>query len=50
MHVLLYLMNICELMMPYYAERVWREIDLREKMNQIFRYEAQDDNGRSDVC
>lgn len=28
-----------------YAEKVWRELDLREKMNQPFRYEAQDDNG-----
>src|SRR5215467_9619742 len=28
-----------------FAEKVWREIDLREKMNQVFRYEAQDDNG-----
>ena len=28
-----------------YAEKVWREIDLREKMNQPFQYEAQDDNG-----
>lgn len=28
-----------------YAEKVWRELDLREKMNQTFRYEAQDDNG-----
>jgi len=28
-----------------YAEKVWRELDLREKMNQTFRYDAQDDNG-----
>lgn len=28
-----------------YAEKVWRELDLREKMNQPFRYEAQGDNG-----
>lgn len=28
-----------------YAEKVWRELDLREKMNRIFQYEAQDDNG-----
>ncbi|HEX5654275.1 MAG TPA: gliding motility protein GldN [Chitinophagaceae bacterium] len=28
-----------------YAHKVWRELDLREKMNQTFRYEAQDDNG-----
>lgn len=28
-----------------YAEKVWRELDLREKMNQPFRYNAQDDNG-----
>lgn len=28
-----------------FAEKVWREIDLREKMNQTFRYEAEDDNG-----
>jgi gliding motility associated protien GldN len=28
-----------------YAEKVWRELDLREKLNQVFRYEAQDDNG-----
>lgn len=28
-----------------YAEKVWRELDLREKMNQPFRYEADDDNG-----
>jgi gliding motility associated protien GldN len=28
-----------------YAEKVWREIDLREKMNQTFRYNSQEDNG-----
>jgi gliding motility associated protien GldN len=28
-----------------FAEKVWRELDLREKMNQTFRYEANDDNG-----
>lgn len=28
-----------------FAEKVWRELDLREKMNQTFRYEGQDDNG-----
>jgi len=28
-----------------FSEKVWREIDLREKINQVFRYEAQDDNG-----
>ncbi|MFI5187406.1 MAG: gliding motility protein GldN [Chitinophagales bacterium] len=28
-----------------FSEKVWREIDLREKMNQVFRYAAQDDNG-----
>jgi gliding motility associated protien GldN len=28
-----------------FAEKVWRELDLREKMNQVFRYEADDDNG-----
>jgi gliding motility associated protien GldN len=28
-----------------YAEKVWRELDLREKMNQPFRFEAEDDNG-----
>jgi gliding motility associated protien GldN len=28
-----------------YRERVWREIDIREKVNQPFRYKAQDDNG-----
>lgn len=28
-----------------YAEKVWRELDLREKMNKVFSYEATDDNG-----
>lgn len=28
-----------------FAEKVWRELDLREKMNQTFRYEAENDNG-----
>ena len=28
-----------------FTEKVWRELDLREKMNQTFRYEGQDDNG-----
>lgn len=28
-----------------FTERVWREIDLREKMNQPFRFRAEDDNG-----
>lgn len=28
-----------------YKQIVWREIDLREKMNQPFKYEAEDDNG-----
>src|SRR5258706_8206540 len=28
-----------------FSEKVWRELDLREKLNQVFRYEAQDDNG-----
>jgi gliding motility associated protien GldN len=28
-----------------YAEKVWRELDLHEKMNQTFRYDATDDNG-----
>ncbi|MEP6699928.1 MAG: gliding motility protein GldN [Bacteroidota bacterium] len=30
-----------------YAEKVWRELDLREKMNKVFQYEAVDDNGSS---
>jgi gliding motility associated protien GldN len=29
----------------WYRERVWREIDIREKMNLSFRYRADDDNG-----
>ena len=29
----------------WYRERVWREIDIREKMNLPFRYKAEDDNG-----
>jgi len=28
-----------------YAEKVWRELDLREKMNQVFRYDNKEDNG-----
>ncbi|RYY61263.1 MAG: gliding motility protein GldN, partial [Chitinophagaceae bacterium] len=28
-----------------FAEKVWRELDLREKMNQAFRYEAVNDQG-----
>jgi gliding motility associated protien GldN len=28
-----------------YAEKVWRELDLREKMNKVFMYEAESDNG-----
>ena len=28
-----------------YAEKVWRELALREKMNKTFMYEAVDDNG-----
>ncbi len=28
-----------------YAHKVWRELDLREKLNQTFRYDATDDNG-----
>jgi len=28
-----------------YAEKVWRELDLREKMNKVFMYELEDDNG-----
>jgi gliding motility associated protien GldN len=28
-----------------FAEKIWRELDLREKMNQTFRYDATDDNG-----
>jgi gliding motility associated protien GldN len=29
----------------WYRERVWRDIDIREKMNLPFRYRAEDDNG-----
>jgi gliding motility associated protien GldN len=29
----------------WYRERVWREIDIREKMNLPFRYAANEDNG-----
>ena len=28
-----------------YSERVWREIDIREKINSVFRNNAQEDNG-----
>jgi gliding motility associated protien GldN len=28
-----------------YTQRIWREIDIREKINLPFRYQAQDDNG-----
>ena len=28
-----------------FTERVWREIDIREKMNQVFRYKSEDNNG-----
>jgi gliding motility associated protien GldN len=28
-----------------FAEKVWREIDLREKLNMPFRYQTEDDNG-----
>jgi gliding motility associated protien GldN len=28
-----------------YSEKVWRELDFREKMNQTFRYQSADDNG-----
>ena len=28
-----------------FAEKVWRELDLREKLNQTFRYKAESDNG-----
>jgi len=28
-----------------YREKVWRELDIREKMNLPFRYKADDDNG-----
>jgi gliding motility associated protien GldN len=29
----------------WYRERVWRELDIREKMNLPFRYKADEDNG-----
>lgn len=29
----------------WYRERVWREIDIKEKINLPFRYKAEDDNG-----
>ena len=29
----------------WFRERVWREIDIREKMNMPFRYRADEDNG-----
>lgn len=29
----------------FFTERVWREIDIREKINNVFRYKAEDDNG-----
>ena len=28
-----------------FSEKVWRELDLREKINKVFQYEAEDDNG-----
>ena len=28
-----------------FSERVWREIDVREKINNVFRNKAEDDNG-----
>jgi gliding motility associated protien GldN len=28
-----------------FAEKVWRELDLREKINKVFQYDAVDDNG-----
>lgn len=28
-----------------FTERVWREIDIREKMNKVFSFKADDDNG-----
>jgi gliding motility associated protien GldN len=28
-----------------FAERVWREIDIREKINQVFSYKSDEDNG-----
>lgn len=29
----------------FYAEKVWRELDLREKMNKTFMYESMEDDG-----
>lgn len=29
----------------FYAEKVWRELDLREKMNKVFMYESMEDDG-----
>ncbi len=29
----------------FFTEKVWRELDLREKMNQTFRYQSDEDNG-----
>ncbi|MBS1627515.1 MAG: gliding motility protein GldN [Bacteroidetes bacterium] len=29
----------------FFKERLWREIDTREKQNQVFRYAANEDNG-----
>jgi gliding motility associated protien GldN len=29
----------------FYAEKVWRELDLREKMNKVFTYESMEDEG-----
>lgn len=28
-----------------FSEKVWRELDLREKINKVFQYDAVDDNG-----
>lgn len=28
-----------------FSEKVWREIDIREKINQVFRYKSEDNNG-----
>lgn len=30
-----------------FTERVWREIDIREKINQVFSYKAEDNTGNS---
>jgi methionyl-tRNA synthetase len=43
--VLRLLMSTCAGMMPSFTEKVWRELDLREKMNQTFRYDSTDDDG-----